>query len=152
MIYPRIIAHRGNLFGPSPYENKPSHIMNAISEGFDVEIDVWYIDDQIWFGHDYPQYLVRQNILNKIVQYAWLHCKNIEAAQFFSNHFMSPNFFWHENDTITITSHKYLWTYPGAELTNKSIAVMPELAKQEFKTLPFGICTDYAVAFKELLN
>ena len=39
---PKWIAHRGNTRGPKPEkENDPEYILQAINEGFDVEIDVW---------------------------------------------------------------------------------------------------------------
>ena len=49
---PILIAHRGNTRGPKPEkENQPEYILQAIQEGFDVEIDVWMfthisLDDQ----------------------------------------------------------------------------------------------------------
>lgn len=51
-ISPIWIAHRGNTRGPKPEkENQPEYILQAIHEGFDVEIDVWMfthnpLDDQ----------------------------------------------------------------------------------------------------------
>lgn len=148
----KIIAHRGNVNGPSPYENRPDHIQNALDMGFDVEIDVWYLNNSIWFGHDYPEYRVDQKDFNKLIPFAWLHCKNIEAVEYLGDHYMKPNYFWHESDTLTLTSHKYLWTNPGEGITSKSIAVMPETTHQEFYNIPFGICTDYAIAYHELLK
>ena len=41
-----LISHRGNLNGKSNMENRPGHINKALWQGFDVEIDVWYIDDE----------------------------------------------------------------------------------------------------------
>ena len=38
----KLYSHRGNLFGPIPErENKPDYIDEAISAGFNVEIDIW---------------------------------------------------------------------------------------------------------------
>ena len=37
-----LIAHRGNLFGKSEEENHPDFIDQALLQGFDVEIDLWY--------------------------------------------------------------------------------------------------------------
>ena len=38
-----LISHRGNLEGPkAEYENSISYIENAISKGFEVEVDVWF--------------------------------------------------------------------------------------------------------------
>jgi len=54
MIY---IAHRGNTNGKfESYENEPNYIDMAIKKGFDVEIDIWCIDNLIYLGHDKPQY------------------------------------------------------------------------------------------------
>ena len=44
-----LISHRGNLNGPKPdQENSPNYINNAISKGYNVEIDVWFKDE--FFG------------------------------------------------------------------------------------------------------
>ena len=49
----KIISHRGNLIGVKPEcENNPTYIDQAIAEGFDVEIDVWFIDGEFFLGHD----------------------------------------------------------------------------------------------------
>jgi hypothetical protein len=60
------ISHRGNTNGPIPeLENKPSYILETISKGFDVEIDVRYNKDieEFWLGHDKPQYKVDLSFL-----------------------------------------------------------------------------------------
>ena len=45
----KLISHRGNINGPNKTEeNSPEHILNAINNGYDVEIDVWFIDDK-WY-------------------------------------------------------------------------------------------------------
>ena len=44
-------------------ENRPGHINKALWQGFDVEIDVWYIDDEFWLGHDIPHYKIEENFL-----------------------------------------------------------------------------------------
>ena len=42
------ISHRGNLKGRVPdMENHPNHIRNALTKGFEVEIDVWYKDNDL---------------------------------------------------------------------------------------------------------
>ena len=49
------ISHRGNIRGRmESYENEPMYIDEAISQGYYVEIDVWYKDGILWLGHDYP--------------------------------------------------------------------------------------------------
>jgi glycerophosphoryl diester phosphodiesterase len=43
----KLIAHRGNTEGPNPLEeNKPEYIEEAIENGFDVEIDIWFVHKQ----------------------------------------------------------------------------------------------------------
>ena len=57
----RKISHRGNLFAPNPErENSPHYIFEALAEGFDVEIDVWYQNGMIQLGHDKPIYTVNK--------------------------------------------------------------------------------------------
>ena len=51
-----LIAHRGNIDGPSEMENHPDHIQKALDAGFHVEVDAWVIDGEIFLGHDEPQY------------------------------------------------------------------------------------------------
>ena len=80
----KIISHRGNLNGRFPEkENSLPYIREAILNGFDVEVDVWVINSQIYFGHDSPQYLITLEDLNKIKEKIWFHCKNLEALYFF---------------------------------------------------------------------
>ena len=44
-----LISHRGNIDGPNPkLENSPEYIQLAMEKGFDVEVDVWYKDDNWW--------------------------------------------------------------------------------------------------------
>ena len=53
------IAHRGNTKGPNPLEeNKPEYLLQAVNDGYDCEVDVWLIDNEIWLGHDRPDYKV----------------------------------------------------------------------------------------------
>jgi hypothetical protein len=64
------------------------------------------------------------------------------------------NFFWHQEDYFTLTSHGYIWTYPGNLLTKNSISVLPEWQDPELKNLDlncYGICSDYILKIKENL-
>jgi hypothetical protein len=139
------IAHRGNINGPDlENENTIKTIFTALGKGFDVEIDVWVIDGIIYFGHDRPKEIIDQFIIDKINTNGWFHCKNIEALLFFSNNYDRLNYFWHEEDSYTLTSFNYIWTYPGKIITPRSILVdlnIPNLKSYDIK--PYGICTDY---------
>ena len=140
----KLIAHRGNIYGPQPHlENHPSYIEDAIRQGYDVEIDVRLLGGDIFLGHDEPQYKVNMKFLSNIRANAWIHCKNIEALHFFLE---MPEFncFWHQNDDYTITSHGFIWAFPGKPVTSRSIAVMPEYAPGfNIPASVFGVCTDY---------
>ena len=144
-----LIAHRGNINGPKPeLENTTDYIINAINQKFEVEVDIWLINNVIYFGHDEPTH----KPFKKFFDYhdkIWFHAKNIEAL-----HYMVENkfkkYFWHQNDNYTLTSNNYIWTFPGCRLTSKSIAVMPEPFDYSEIDLVncYGICSDYIINYK----
>ena len=143
-----LIAHRGNTNGPfESFENEPSYIDKSITNGYDVEIDAWYIDNQLYLGHDNPQYKIDFRWMRDRLSKLWIHCKNIEAVIFFSECEYDFNYFWHENDTITLTSTKKIWAFPGKQPIKNSIAVMPELFKDDISKC-LGICSDYISNYK----
>ncbi len=146
-----IIAHRGNLSGPNEkYENSPRYIEEAIKEGFNVEIDVWVLGNDIYLGHDRPTFLSSLNWLENNYYDLWCHCKNFNALQYLLNH--SINCFYHTNEDYVLTSHSFIWTYPNQNLylSNNSIAVMPEKVKNWDIKNACGVCTDYALLYKNL--
>lgn len=145
-----LISHRGNLNGKIPErENEPSYIMEAISQGFKVEIDVWYIDNEYWLGHDEPQYKVSFDWLENNYGKLYIHCKNTEAVVRFNTpqNFINFNYFWHENDILTLTSYSQVWVYPGNQPIKKSIAVLPELYNDDISQC-IGVCSDYIKKYK----
>jgi hypothetical protein len=136
----KLISHRGNINGESKHENNPEYILDTISE-FEVEIDIWYIDNKIMSGHDNPQYSISIDFLHTNNQRLWIHCKNIPALFSLKDKF---NCFFHDTDEAVLTSKNFIWTYPGKHLTTGCIAVMPE-GKYEPNKLNIcgGICSDY---------
>lgn len=135
-----LISHRGNVDGISKLENKPTYIDSAIEAGYDVEIDVWKIGTTLHLGHDEPQYGISQRWLNERHDKLWIHCKNVEAVEWF-NSTDGLNYFWHEEDTLTLTSKGYMWVYPGKQPIVGSIAVMPEIHNDDISKC-LGICSD----------
>ena len=134
-----IIAHRGNLTGPKPErENSPDYIMEALVEGFDVEIDVWFTGGKFLLGHDKAQYEIHPGFLKN--DKLWCHAKTPKT--FYKLLELGTVCFFHDTDHVTLTSNGYLWTYPGIELTPRSICVMPPDEHYRFDCS--GICTDYA--------
>lgn len=140
-----LISHRGNINGRmESLENNPTQIDMTIKQGYDVEIDIWYKDGILWLGHDKPDYDIDLIFLTDRITKLWVHCKNIEAVVYFTEIFQEYpfNFFWHQEDNITLTSLNHIWAYPGKQPIKGSIAVMPELFNDN-TTKCLGICSDY---------
>jgi hypothetical protein len=138
-----LISHRGNIFGPQPeLENHPDYIQAALESRYDVEIDVWVKDKDIYLGHDKPQYLTNlQFISNPML---WCHAKNSAALELRDK----CHIFWHEEDERTLTSLNFAWTYPGKTLIKNSIAVLPERFPDWDLTNAVGICSDFIRNYK----
>lgn len=138
-----LISHRGNTFGKNELEeNKPSYINKAINNGYDVEIDVWYIQGEFYLGHDNPEYHITIDWLNNFSNKLWIHCKNIDSVVYFNKIKSDLHYFWHEKDTVTLTSKNYIWVYPGNQPIKDSIAVMPEIHQEKINDC-IGICSDF---------
>lgn len=153
----KIICHRANLDGPSSNENKCEYIDKCIEYFFDVEVDLWSLDNSLYLGHDEPQYKVDLEFLASRNNSLWIHCKNLNALNFLSSSDISFNYFWHQNDDYTLTSKGFIWAYPGKKLTKQSICVMPEWDNPNFeKPIEFenmlGICTDYPHRVSQLFK
>lgn len=147
----KLISHRGNIDGENlGYENNPNYIESAIKKGYDVEVDVRYDSstEKVWLGHDFPQYEVDISWITNLKNYLWIHCKDLNSLYFFSK-INELNYFWHQTDDFTLTSKKYIWTYPGKSYSPFSVIVTPEkyigidnlidLKKNNC----YGICSDY---------
>jgi hypothetical protein len=147
-----LISHRGNTNGKIEIqENEPTYIDSAIERGYDVEIDVWFIENILWLGHDKPQYRIDFIWIQERYTKLWVHCKNVEAVVFFKQCNYLINYFWHEEDTLTLTSHNHIWVYPSKQPIPNSIAVMPELNKEGVSQC-LGICSDYIEIYKNENN
>jgi hypothetical protein len=142
-----LISHRGNIEGRIPdHENHPNYITDALSKNYDVEVDVSLMDGEFYLGHDTPEYKISVEFLKN--EKLWCHAKNIDAL-FAMIKEGSVHCFWHQNDAVTLTSQKYIWTFPGQILTPNSICVLPE--KYEHKELNCaGICSDYISQYDNL--
>lgn len=150
----RLIAHRGNTDGVKlELENTPEYIFNALSSGFDVEIDVWGVEGELWLGHDKPQHKMIDlfNHFNYIADdRLWYHCKNLESITILNKQSGdAANFFWHQKDDFTLTSNGHIWTYQNKPITKNSICVLPEIGNYTEKELKccYGICSDNIVKY-----
>ena len=141
-----LISHRGNLNGKkADEENSPKYIEKALKEGFNVEIDVWHINNNFYLGHDKPEFLVEKEFLED--KRLWCHAKNLNALLNLSK--INSIFFWHQEDDYTLTSNGFIWTYPGKKLTRNSICVLPEINNINFLNC-YGVCSDYIIRYKNL--
>jgi hypothetical protein len=145
-----LIANRANLHGPNPEtENAPSTIEEVIQQCYNCEVDVRYIDKNLYLGHDEPQYLVTIDFLLKYADFLWIHCKNIEALDYLLD-YKQLRVFWQQEDSYTLTSNGYIWGYPGQKSTKITVISMPEW--HDFTTITtnsFAVCSDYIIKIQE---
>lgn len=142
-MYKRLISHRGNINGKNEkFENNPGYVREAFSEGYDIEVDLWYINDAFYLGHDSPQYLLEGYDILYDNKY-WKHAKNYHALEKIIEH--RWNGFWHNTDAFTFTTLGWLWAYPGVSISTdiqKSVAVMPDGTGLDISNFG-GICSDF---------
>ena len=143
----KLISHRGNTQGRIPEkENTMPYLIEAMNKGYEIEIDVWYNNDAWYLGHDSPQHLFPFPFLKDTR--VWVHCKNLAALEKLQS-YKDINYFWHQTDLVTLTSHGYIWAYPGNRPIKNSIAVMPEINNDDV-TKCIGICSDIIENYKYL--
>lgn len=140
----RIIAHRGLLEGPdSGLENTKSNIEEALSMGFDVEIDIKDFRSNnpfnIDIGHDHITDSYEFKEFHDLVKkypnsIFWMHCKNLKSlSKFLVNYDLPSNceIFAHDKDFAAITYPLgCVWVYPkqyfGEVNLSYYIDVLPE--------------------------
>jgi len=150
-----IISHRGNLEGENiNTENSPSQIEAAINFGYDVEIDLWLIDNDFMLGHDKPEHQISLDWLVLNEKFLWVHCKNFEAIDYLSKNQINLNYFFHDSDDLTLTSRNFMWIYPKKTYSNNSVIVCKDdnEFKNYLKNPPLGVCTDNPNLLKKLIS
>lgn len=151
----KLIAHRGNINGPNiETENTLDQIEYCINLNFDVEIDLWKVDNKLYLGHDNPVIIVSKDFLLEYKDFLWIHCKNLNALEYMRIYFYDYfNYFWHENDQFTLTSQNYIWSYPEkmSEIHQNTLRRIflhfGKLTEKDINYLEmckfYGLCTDY---------
>ena len=151
----KIYSHRGNLEGPNPErENDPDYILEALQEKFPVEVDCWWNDGDLWFGHDGPQYKAKADFIQQHKYMMILHANNFDAVRWLRNR--DVHYFWHDTDAYTTTSWLWTWMYPSNENLYDEFTIMavPEMVNLfDRHMLPHGeniggVCTDYPYNWK----
>lgn len=138
----KLIAHRGNWKGRiQELENSLFLLDSAICAGFDVEVDVWKVDNGLFLGHDGPEISVSAGIIQLLAPYAWFHAKNYCALEFLLKE--GHHVFTHDGDDYTITSKGFVWAYPGKPIGPLGVACMPEAASGfVVPAEAYGVCSD----------
>jgi len=144
-----LIAHRGNINGKSEKENHPSYVLEAISKGYSVEVDVWVVAQKYYLGHDSPQYETSAPFLRN--EKLWCHAKNFKALEKMLED-DEIHCFWHEKDSYTLTSKGIPWVYPKRELLKGSVCVSPEIGYNGDISICKAICSDRIALYKEQGN
>ena len=147
----RFIAHRGNWRGKGAHEWKENHpflIDAALDLGYDVEVDLWHLDDKLWLGHDGPEFEIEKEFLSARRNNLWIHCKNVSAMNYLRESLGMYVYFSHDKDVVALTSKGCFWHYPTPFRSNWrpwSIVVMPEwYPGTPISRDVYGICSDRA--------
>ena len=114
MIIP--ISHRGNINGPDQIKENTISYINKALKNYIVEVDVWYLNNEFYLGHDEPKTKIDKLFLfsDKIVT----HCKNYEALVQLKK-FSMVNAFFQLEDNVSITTKNNLIF--NSNINNKSI-------------------------------
>ena len=105
-------------------------------------------DKKIRLGITISPYLAK--LLNKTTNNQSKFIEELLKEYFTENDYLAKdlNWFWHEEDTLTLTSFGYVWVYPGKQPIKNSIAVMPELKNDDVSKC-MGICSDIIEKYKK---
>jgi hypothetical protein len=144
----QFIAHRGNVDGRIAHtENKPETIQELNRKGIACEIDVWYIENKYWLGHDAPETEISFEWLMDYLPLRLIHCKHREALD--NLHRLCGklgydiNLFYHTVEDYALTSRGHIIVHPDQSCLPDSIEMMPEMSKQrDIKTFSNSVCSD----------
>jgi hypothetical protein len=145
----KLIAHRGNIDGPnSAYENSVDYLWFALTNGFDVEVDVWHVDDQIWLGHDSPTYKLGHSAFMSLLSHrgVWWHAKDYNTLNYMLSHGRQIKVFAHEGDRYGLVNGGYIWTADTSmqlDQYNRTVWILPTLPPDfVVNECVYGLCTD----------
>ena len=123
MSLKKLISHRGNISGPNiSLENDPTYILEALSLGYDCEVDIWLVEKELYLGHDEPTYKTSMEFLSGMKNLYGCIAKILKHWNILMKK-KQLNYFWHQEDNFTLTSKGYIWTYPGNVIGDNSVIV-----------------------------
>lgn len=139
---PKIILHRAQYKGfNESIANNPKHIKSIIKD-YDVEIDLWRQDKQLYLGHDYPKYKIDLDFLIEYRKRLFIHAKDIETLFFLSETCYDLHYFYHDIEKAVLTSKKFIWQQGYNDLTSKTILV--DISNNpKYHAKCYGLCVDF---------
>lgn len=151
-----LFSHRGNVDGKRPnLENTESYISDAIRSSYKVEIDVWYVHNKLYLGHDDPIHKTSIEFLQEHTSELLIHCKDVNTLEFFSTHKMNSTFryFYHTVERCVLSSFGDIIMHSHANRCVKNcIYMLPEVLNINDKYLRncSGICSDIVSSYIHL--
>lgn len=148
----RLIAHRGNIWGPSPdRENTVPYVEEALEAGYDVEVDVWSDGEGFYMGHD-PLPMHHNLVSRDFLEHPglWIHAKSERTLYALSNNLFLHTFAG-DRDPFVLTSHGFIWSITDQNLTPKSILMHAGNLQGLAVPKCFGVCSDYIGALRGLV-
>jgi hypothetical protein len=152
----KLISHRGNLTQPFPEkENNPIYIDQALSKGYDVEIDLRYINNKYYLGQDTPDYEIDTKWIKDRSDRIWIHCKDpssVSVLYGLKSNIPELKYFCHNVDPFVLVSNGLIWAHFDILSTdminlldkNFILPLLTEDLLHKFSELDvFGICSDF---------
>ena len=146
-----LISHRGNIDSINPEkENTHFYIDDAILKGYDVEIDIWKIENKLFLGHDIPEHETSISWLKERKEKLWVHCKNFDALSYLVKE--DIRVFYHSKEEYTILNNRVIWAH-NLEKVDKNCIIPLLTLEQVEKWKPqqvYGVCSDFVYQFKQI--
>jgi hypothetical protein len=156
----KLISHRGNITGPGS-ENDPRSVDLAISKGYDVEVDLRFDGNDLFLGHDTPDFRVDFDWIYSRKEKLWIHCKDLQSSIVLSK-IQTPDqklrYFCHSDDPFVLVSTGHIWMhYNVLDFLNQFLdntCIVPLINKEHiikyYNPKVFGVCSDYIEMVRDL--
>lgn len=142
------ICHRGNVKGPvKELENNFGILIQRSIQKQRVELDVWYHENNLWLGHDKPEYKITLDWLGSDKR-RLIHAKDGKTFEYLlqeaGKRALDIHVFYHTEEDYVLTNKGLVICYPGKPLLEGSLCMMPERASYSTDQLQksFSICSD----------
>ncbi len=135
----RLISYRGNLYGqiPNDSENNIQNILKAIDMGLYVMVDMWKVNQTIWFGNLHPEHQISQSLLSHYKEKLYVACSTRQSLQYCCNNRIR-SFAQDTNAMLSLVSNGEIWVSPENFCIEDDknytdiVLVQPEMISSEF--------------------